>query len=390
MIFEIVGTLISLFILFLLYFVYLRHSHANHGNVGPYLIKNPRQNYGYRVLFKPKTGTCTLFLRKVRKNNAKGWVECKESGMCKKTLEFIIPELEKNEVYEYCITDRNRKKQYARKRFKSFPEMNDSKKFSFIAISDVQIQEKYAVFQHWFKSIISRKAPDFIINCGDIVSSLSELKLNTFFNMFKNVFASIPVFSVIGNHDFGKYGIILREEYGFIPNRNKRYYYWFNYGDTYFFMLSTNYLIDSEEFKIQTNWLEKELDNINKIAKNIIVSFHVPPFGPPYNPDRPEAMVLEEELLREKWVPLFEKYKVRLVISGHKHVYCREWRSGTWYVITGSFQGIRKYPIWEREDKVCLNKHAIAHVLVDETSIKIKGINLFGKTFDEYSLDLCD
>jgi predicted phosphodiesterase len=317
-----------------------------------------------------------------------GWIECKESGMCKKILEFTIPELEQNKVYEYRIIDKDGKKQYAQNMFKSFPGMNESNNFTFIAISDVQIQERYAIFQHWFKSIISRNKPDFIINCGDIVSSLSELKLCTFFNMFKKVFSRIPVFSVIGNHDFGKNGIILREEYGFIPNKNERYYYWFNYGDTYFFMLSTNYLNVREEFKNQTNWLKKELEKVKYIAKNIIVCFHVPPYGPPYNPNKPEAMAEEEKILRENWIPIFEKYKVRLIISGHKHVYCRERRSGIWYVITGSFQGIRKYPVWEEDNKKCLNKHAIIQVSVEKTSIDIKAISLLGLTFDNYSIGL--
>ena len=39
--------------------------------------------------------------------------------------------------------------------------------------------------------------------------------------------------------------------------------------------------------------------------------------------------------VREKWVPLFEQYKVDVVISGHSHVYQRGRKNDVTYIISG-------------------------------------------------------
>lgn len=39
--------------------------------------------------------------------------------------------------------------------------------------------------------------------------------------------------------------------------------------------------------------------------------------------------------MRNDWVPLFEKFHVDIVISGHTHLYARGKRNGVIYLIVG-------------------------------------------------------
>ena len=72
--------------------------------------------------------------------------------------------------------------------------------------------------------------------------------------------------------------------------------------------------IDEEQFKFVVDDLEKTSKNEN--IDWIIVMFHKPMYSP-------LSKQFEEYILREKYQPLFDKYGVDLVISGHNHIYSR-------------------------------------------------------------------
>ncbi|MHA1680244.1 MAG: metallophosphoesterase family protein [Promethearchaeota archaeon] len=378
------------FLLFLLlvssYILHLRSNHLNGGNVGPYLVKDPGNSRTYRMYFHHKRARTYLLLKKqgagakpitVEGNNRGGFV-----------AEFIFKDLHDEQRYAFQIKDCRTSRTVSRGAFTTLYGGNDFHEFSFIAISDVQIQDSIAIFQHWFKNIIKRQDPNLVINCGDAVSKIQDQKFTVFFNLFRGVFSSRPIASVIGNHDHGTDGIVIREKYRLIPNKDDRYWYWFNYGSVYFIMLSTNHLQRESELEIQTQWLEKTLKMVSPRATAVIACFHVPPYGPDYSKENPRAMKQEELLLQEHWIPLFSRYRVKLVITGHKHVYCREIRNGTWFQIAGSFQGVRAYPEVVTDEHVCVNRHAVVRGRVDENHIEICAIDLLGRIFDTYIIPL--
>ena len=72
--------------------------------------------------------------------------------------------------------------------------------------------------------------------------------------------------------------------------------------------------IDKEQYKFV-------LDDLNKTSQNkdidwIFVMFHKPMYSP-------LSKQFEEYIIRNKYQPIFDKYGVDLVISGHNHIYSR-------------------------------------------------------------------
>ena len=84
--------------------------------------------------------------------------------------------------------------------------------------------------------------------------------------------------------------------------------YFIDYQGVRFISLNSN-----TELEAQIPWLQKTLEqNSNKWT---VVTFHHPMYSPASDRDNIE--------LREAWKPLFDKYRVDLILSGHDHTYSR-------------------------------------------------------------------
>ena len=113
----------------------------------------------------------------------------------------------------------------------------------------------------------------------------------------------VSFYACLGNHDDP-------EEQHYAPfNMNGRRYYSFTKGSVRFFALDSNYL-DPE----QVTWLTRELQDTPEKWK--IVFFHHPLYSS-------AATHGSSKELRGILEPLFEKYGVQIVLSGHDHVYER-------------------------------------------------------------------
>jgi Calcineurin-like phosphoesterase len=105
--------------------------------------------------------------------------------------------------------------------------------------------------------------------------------------------------------------------------------YAFGYGNTFVIAFDSNIADDS----VQLAWVKGQLEGLNRRRYvNVVAFFHHPVFssGPhgAANVERPTAV------LREKWMPLFRKHRVRLLVTGHEHLFehwVETWRdsSGT-------------------------------------------------------------
>lgn len=113
----------------------------------------------------------------------------------------------------------------------------------------------------------------------------------------------VRFYASLGNHDN-------TNETSYAPfNMNGRRYYTFVKENTEFFVLDSNYMDAT-----QLNWLRDELQKSTSEWK--IAYFHHPIYssGKRHGSDTDLRAVLE---------PLFQKYKVNVVLSGHDHVYER-------------------------------------------------------------------
>ena len=100
-------------------------------------------------------------------------------------------------------------------------------------------------------------------------------------------------------------------------------------GDVLFVGLDSNHADDDD----QRAWLEATLRDSDAPWK--IVSVHQSPYSAGYQGS--------STLVRERFVPLFERHGVQLVLSGHDHDYQRSNPlDGVTYVVTGAAAGTRR------------------------------------------------
>ncbi len=214
---------------------------------------------------------------------------------------------------------------------------NKQEPFKFLYFGDVQ----NGIKSHW--SRVFRKAlldaPDarLFLYAGDMVnrankdSEWGELSYGPGW-----VNGTIPSIPVTGNHEFeqGKLSGHWRPSYTLpengLPGLEETSYFLDYQGVRFIVMNST---LMSEE---QTPWLENLLKN--NPNRWTVVAFHHPILSAAEGRDNPK--------LRALWKPLFDKYRVDMVLQGHDHTYARSnfgsvesslnqaEKSGTMYVVT--------------------------------------------------------
>jgi len=133
----------------------------------------------------------------------------------------------------------------------------------------------------------------------------------------------VKFYASLGNHD------IPAEEYYKPFNMNGKRFYDFDQGNVRFLALDSNYM-DPDQLK----WVEDELKNSNATWK--IPFFH----HPLYSSGATHGSSIE---LRHRLEPLFVEDGVRVVFSGHDHIYERtKPQQGIYYFVEGSAGELRK------------------------------------------------
>ena len=134
--------------------------------------------------------------------------------------------------------------------------------------------------------------------------------------------SGVKFYACLGNHDDSNE--VLYKPF----NMNGQHYYSFKKGDVQFFVLDSNYM-DSA----QLDWIEQQLSGSN--AKWKIAYFH----HPLYSDGRFHGPDLD---LRKQLMPIFEKYGLNVVLSGHEHVYERfKPEEGIYFFLVGNSGELR-------------------------------------------------
>ncbi|OAD72490.1 hypothetical protein PHYBLDRAFT_169619 [Phycomyces blakesleeanus NRRL 1555(-)] len=189
------------------------------------------------------------------------------------------------------------------------------------------------------RQISRHKAPHYLLHAGDAVQKYSSLRQwqtdflapLTYFGLGQRA----PMIYAHGNHDHDP-----RFEYQYTrTSSNKDPWYAFSLanGAIRFCVLDSNL-----DWKQQDEWLQQELaSEESQSAAFRLVVVHVPPFLEYWEPDAWFNLRQSEwgAFVKNRFVPLFEKYNVDLVISGHQHNYERGERNGISYAIIGGAGG---------------------------------------------------
>lgn len=248
--------------------------------------------------------------------------------------------------------------------------------------------------------LIEKISPDLLLHTGDVIypAGAAEDYNPKFFHPYQNTLKRVPIYPCLGNHDLKtKNGqayldafILPGEESGSGTER----YYSFDYANAHFVCLDveTSLFPQGDDYKesAQYRWLVLDLEATDKTWK--FVFFH----RPVYSSIIPDNRSKESDF-QKKLSPLFEKYQVDIVFSGHNHNYERTKpikagrvsEEGITYVITGG--GGASLDVPENFENNPLSSklefaYHITKVIIDRNSLFIEAIKPNGEVFDSYSI----
>ena len=232
---------------------------------------------------------------------------------------------------------------------------------------------------------VRSEVPDFLLSTGDLVNEgSSAADWQTFFDIEGLLLKDNVLFPSLGNHDRqgrGKTADNYRTYFSVPENSpNPERYYAFTYGNSRFLILDSN----SHSFSLtdQTAWIEEQLQVAHRDPKvqHIFVTMHHPPYSVSLHGGQTE--------LREAWTPLFERYGVKAVFSGHDHVYSRAERNGVRYFVSGG-GGAPLYPRKHRkgslDERATQNFERVNHYLrvhVVERLVEITAVRVDGSVIE--------
>lgn len=219
--------------------------------------------------------------------------------------------------------------------------------FTFTWFGDPQDDILRSISRVFQQAMRTAPASSFWLFSGDITSEPEDDQLGEFFDAAGFALQSLPSVMVPGNHDMsfrfadGEYvrnakGKKVREktvspfwnvhftlpENG-IPGTGETSYT-FDYQGVRFIMINSNDLVME-----QAAWMEPLL--ANNPNRWTVVAFHHPIYSAGRDRD--------DRTTREAFLPLFDRYHVDLVLTGHDHTYARSRKLVNTLIVPDSAQG---------------------------------------------------
>lgn len=221
--------------------------------------------------------------------------------------------------------------------------------FSLIAYGDtrgrhdgMQIQAEHQLVIESMLQMIKRAAntPDairFVLQSGDAVQNGAiAAQLSVSYIPLINRLTQeggVPYFLSVGNHDVGSgRNADARRVSGLrnyfaanarlippegSPRRLAGYpTYAFGFGNTFFIAFDSDIPDDTVQFQ----WVRRQLEGLDrKRYVNVAMFFHHPPFSS--GPHGGAKVENQAKVIREMWMPLFRAQHVRLLLTGHEHLF---------------------------------------------------------------------
>lgn len=168
-----------------------------------------------------------------------------------------------------------------------------------------------AVFQ-----LAKTHKPDFILQLGDLIHRPHQCYWDVYFHSFEPLRMSVPIISIVGNHDYHK---------GINKHPDERFFYTFSYfldadnapkigcceldfGGTHLYILDSNQSV-FRQF-VQRKWLKSKLKNTEKGVRKIVALHH---------PLRSARGRFNNLIVRWMYEEVVKQYNVELVLAGHEH-----------------------------------------------------------------------
>ena len=211
---------------------------------------------------------------------------------------------------------------------------------------------------------------EFVLMLGDNMYGGESAKdyQTKFSNVYDDLLASkVKFYAALGNHD-----LALQANYEHF-NMNGKEYYRIKKGNVAFYALNSNYMD-----KKQVQWLHDELAKDTSEWK--VAFMHHPPYssGGKHGSD---------EQLREIVEPIFVKYGVNVVLTGHDHFYERtKPQKGIYYFVSGAAGKLRTGDIKDNspltEKGYDRDMHFMLFEVVNGKQMHFQAISRTGETVD--------
>lgn len=283
---------------------------------------------------------------------------------------FLLNDLQPDTKYWYQVDD-------GQKRYFSTPPIKESLRFAVLSDahfgyggSRTDLSEK--MLQH-----IARPENyfDMLFSLGDLVDyGFKDKQWQTAFEKLSPTTSVIPTKFALGNHDTLLGGLRRYETYcypdGLPLQTGTCLYQRIDVGKMHFFVIDLEWSAESYT-KEQADWLEKQLASVPQDDWTIVVGHGFYYASGSISEgwrwyDNPETI--------EKLTPLFEKYGVDMVFSGHAHQLELLKKNGVTYAICGTFGGVLEHEpeyvspasVWYSDDS-----YAFIEVTVNDSTAEI-------------------
>jgi acid phosphatase type 7 len=305
------------------------------------------------------------------------------------TLTGLAPGAEYTYVVDACGS------RTAPKRFRTAP-VPGTRSVHFAAVGDFGTggSQQKAVFA----SMLTRR-PELLVALGDnAYSSGTEAEIqNNLFVPMAAVLSEVPFFPVAGNHEYVTNQAQPYLDNFYLPDDSSgtERYYSFDWGHVHFVGLDSNCAIglaskDRCTLAAQKAWLEKDLAASQADWK--VVYFHHPPWS--------SGSHGSQLLMRREFAPLFERYGVDLVLTGHDHNYERSHsmagdsvaasgkRGIPYLVVGGGGASLRTFPSSKPSWSAVRNNtdYGFLDVEVVEGTLSAKLVTPSGTVVDSFTL----
>ena len=203
----------------------------------------------------------------------------------------------------------------------------------FLYLGDVQFQASMEEYEEWGQMVrrAYREHPDldFAVIGGDLVNSPGELPQWEAFLEACDVFAKLPLATVAGNHE-GVHSNYTYQKLFALPDdaeedQSGEEFYSLDFGKVRMLMMDSSFLTEErrqsmgkdawakEEQRVEA-WIRSRTGSCEKPWLAAVI--HHPVYGM-HDEDTVSPQI------RRLWAPLLEKGGVRIVFSGHQHLYQR-------------------------------------------------------------------
>ena len=244
---------------------------------------------------------------------------------------------------------------------------------------------------------VAASNPDLVLISGDVIyPTATRCQLDSrYFVPYANLIDHIPFYPALGNHDVGADGGQHLLDALYLPendaNHTEEFY---SFDRTNVHLVALNTLDRTEPGSPQYTWLEGDLERSS--APWTFAYFHFPPYS--------SSAHGSNLRVRDDLAPLFDRFGVDLVFSGHDHTYERTLPlrgqqvvdsacepdyvdpGGTVYIVTGG-GGRRLYGSGTSYfTAYSESAHHFVQVDVDQSSVNVTAIRSDGTVMDRMTI----